>query len=266
MASDETRAEADGPAGRLTWRRVGDGPPLVLINGYAGSADDWDPTFLGALGGPFSVICPNNRGIGGSDLGSEPVSVDAMADDVLAILDHLELETAPIAGWSMGGFIAQELAALAPERVEALVLISSRSGGPEAISAPAEVWNRLTDHSGTPREQATRLIGLLFPPDVAEQIDRDFGEVVAEARAQLSAESLDQQKRAIEGWHTSGREPPTVPVLAAAGSLDQVVMPENSIALAAGEGDWLARFPGCGHAFMAQEPVRVAALIAAFLR
>jgi pimeloyl-ACP methyl ester carboxylesterase len=57
-----------------------------------------------------------------------------------------------------------------------------------------------------------------------------------------------------------------VPVLAAAGELDEVIPAGNSATLAAGPGDWHARFAGCGHAFMAQEPRRVAALIHAFLR
>jgi hypothetical protein len=75
------------------------------------------------------------------------------------------------------------------------VLLATDPGGPEAVADPA-VWARLCDHSGTPREQATRLISLLFPPPLAAQIDREFGEVVAEARAGLSTRMLMAQEPA----------------------------------------------------------------------
>lgn len=264
----ESRGELELDGRRYCWRRVGQGPPLVLINGYAATCDDWDPVFLGALGESFSVICPESRGMGDSDLGAEPASIDAMATDVVALLDHLAIKSAPVAGWSMGGFVAQRLSRVAPDRVERLVLLSTDPGGEVARRCPEKVWARLTDRSGTPREQASRLLGLLFPPSVAEQIDREFGEVVAQARAALSQEALDWQERAMEEWHATDTEqgsPLPGPVLAVAGSLDEVIPAANARALADKEGDWAASFDGGGHAFMAQEPRRLATLIATFL-
>jgi pimeloyl-ACP methyl ester carboxylesterase len=112
------------------------------------------------------------------------------------------------------------------------------------------------------------MIELLFPPPVAESIDRDFGEVVAKARAELSPEALDQQERAMTDWHDPGRGQrgllPKLPVLAAAGTLDQLIPPVNA-SLLAGEEGWLARFPGAGHGFMAQQPGRLGGLIRSFL-
>jgi pimeloyl-ACP methyl ester carboxylesterase len=49
---------------RLAWRTVGSGAPLLLINGYAATAEDWDPAFLDGLAESFEVICPDNRGVG----------------------------------------------------------------------------------------------------------------------------------------------------------------------------------------------------------
>ena len=68
------------------------------------------------------MICLDNRGIGGSDLGDleEPLTIESMAGDLEALLDGLELESVPVAGWSMGGFVAQRLASRAPARVELL--------------------------------------------------------------------------------------------------------------------------------------------------
>jgi pimeloyl-ACP methyl ester carboxylesterase len=110
-----------------------------------------------------------------------------MASDLEALLDALEIERLTVVGWSMGGYVAQRLARRAPGRVVALGLISTDPGGPAAVPARPETWAALVDHSGTPREQASRLISLLFPPAVAAEIDRQFGEVVAAARRPWSS-------------------------------------------------------------------------------
>jgi pimeloyl-ACP methyl ester carboxylesterase len=255
---------------RLAWRSVGDGPLLLLLNGYAATALDWDPVALSTLAQSFELICPDNRGVGESSFGdsAEPLTIDGMAADVEALLDVLEVEAVPVAGWSMGGFIAQRLAMRAPERVTALTLLSTDPGGPESVQADPAVWARLTDHSGTPREQATRLIALLFPPDLAPGIDEQFGEVVATARAQLSPATLEAQEAAMAAWHKESQPTPndSLPVLVAHGSEDVVIPPENVDALAARwPGCKVERFAGSGHAFIAQEPKRLAALVASFL-
>lgn len=244
------------------------GPPLLLVNGYAATAADWDPTFLAELSKSFRVICPDNRGVGGSDLGDlNELTIDSMAADLEALLDALELERVAVAGWSMGGFVAQRLALRAPDRVAALVLLSTDPGGPSAVFADIDVWDSLIDYSGTPREQASRLISLLFPLRLARDIDRQFGEIVAEARAGLSPRTLDAQEVAMDAWHATEQPAPASapPVLIARGSEDVVIPPVNSNLLA-------ARWPGArvecfyygGHAFMAQEPIRLARLIADF--
>jgi pimeloyl-ACP methyl ester carboxylesterase len=253
----------------LAWRSVGSGPPLLLVNGYAATGADWDPQLLMRLGRSFEVICPDNRGVGDSELGAGELTIDALAADLEALLDSLGLERVPVAGWSMGGFVAQRLALRAPQRVAALALLSTDPGGPEAVPPAPEVWARLIDHSGTPRERARRLISLLFPPALVAEIDRQSGEVVAAARAALSAEALQAQERAIEAWLAEEQERPQEgrrPVLIAHGSEDVVVPPANAERLAAHwQGATVELFPGCGHAFMVQEPGHLASLLRDFL-
>ncbi|HEX5929525.1 MAG TPA: alpha/beta hydrolase [Solirubrobacterales bacterium] len=250
---------------RLAWRTLGAGPPLLLINGYAATSEDWDPTFLGGLAETFQLICPDNRGTGGSELGDAELTVDGMASDLEAVLDTLEIARLPVVGWSMGGFVAQQLATRAPERVAALALIATDPGAPDATDADPEVWAKLTDHSGSAREQATRLINLLFPPVLAAEIDRDFGEIVAAARANLGPQTLRAQEAAMDAWH---REPPPrgdasgIPTLVIHGEDDQVIPPANAAALATRwPGAEVELFNGCGHGLMAQEPQRLANLI-----
>jgi pimeloyl-ACP methyl ester carboxylesterase len=255
---------------RFAWRSLGAGPPLLLINGYAASSTDWDSTLLAKLADSFELICPDNRGIGDSGLGvAGELSVDAMAGDLEGLLDHLRIERTALVGWSMGGFVAQRLALRAPQRVSAMVLLASAPGGPTAVSAEPETWATLIDHTGTPREQATRLISLLFPPDVAPEIDRRFGDVVAEARAELSGQALEAQERALVAWHDEAPQLPgsdSPPVLAICGSEDVVVPPQNSELLATfWPGARSERVAGGGHAFIAQQPERVAEMIVKFL-
>lgn len=261
--------EIDGR--KLAWRTVGSGPPLLLVNGYAATGGDWDPQLLQRLAGTFEVISPDNRGMGMSQLGDPAgLTIDGMAGDLELLLDALAIERAPVVGWSMGGFVAQRLALRAPARVERLVLLSTDPGGAAAVPAEPDVWARLLDHSGSAREQATRLISLLFPPDLAPQIDDRFGAIVALARSGLNPQTLAAQEAAMVAWHLEEQPRPggnAPPVLVAHGGEDVVIPPGNAGALAARwPGARVERFDGGGHAFMAQEPLRLADLIAAFTR
>lgn len=261
----------EAPSGlRLGFRELGEGPPLVLLNGYAATKADWDPSFLDALSAGSRVICPDHRGIGDSPPLPGETTIAAMAADALAFMDALGLETVDLAGWSMGGMVAQALAATAPERVRRLVLLSTDHGGPAAVQADPATWERLIDHSGTPREQATRLLSLIFPPDLGAVIDAQFGELVAAARAALPEETLFAQERALAAWHAEPADRRlaaiTAPTLVAAGTEDVVIPAANADLLAQALPDARAQtFPGGGHAFMAQVPAELAAAINGFL-
>jgi pimeloyl-ACP methyl ester carboxylesterase len=157
-----------------------------------------------------------------------------------------------------------------PNRVNKLILLSTDSGGSDADLASATVWSQLIDMSGTPHEQARRLLFLLFPSDFAESIYQQFGDIVATARARLSPDLVKRQAAAMDVWHHSRvsnrlREI-TQPVLIATGSEDIVIPPSNALKLVDTiPGAWLAQFPHGGHAFMAQYPRPLADLINCFL-
>jgi pimeloyl-ACP methyl ester carboxylesterase len=155
-------------------------------------------------------------------------------------------------------------------RVHKLILLSTDPGGTAAELASPPILGQLTDTSGTPHEQARRLLFLLFPSDLAESIYREFGDVVAGARAKLSPELVDRQAAAMDAWHRDGagdrlREL-RAPTLIATGTEDIVIPASNALALVnAIPGAWLAQFKGAGHAFMAQYPRSLADLINEFL-
>jgi pimeloyl-ACP methyl ester carboxylesterase len=255
---------------QIACRRIGNGPPLVVLNGFAATSADWDPSFISRLSSCNQLILPDSRGIGRSTDNERRFDVTLLAEDTARIIEVLGFEHANVLGWSMGGFVAQALALQHPNRVNKLILLSTDPGGTDADLASRAVWSQLTDMSGTPDEQARRLVSLLFPADFAQSVYREFGDVVAAARAQLSPELVNRQTAAIEEWHRTGvgsrLEEINAPVFIATGTADIVIPPSNALKLVnAIGGAWLVQFNGGGHAFMAQYPRRLADLINGFL-
>jgi pimeloyl-ACP methyl ester carboxylesterase len=102
----------------------GDGFPLVLIMGLGANRTAWKP-HSNEWRKHFACYKIDNRGIGLSDKPRGPYTTDAMATDVLAVMDHAGVDTAHVLGVSMGGAIAQSLYRSAPARVQSLVLVST---------------------------------------------------------------------------------------------------------------------------------------------
>jgi len=129
----------------------GDGPPLLLVAGLASDVSSWQ-TVLPALSEHFRVIIVDNRGIGRSVPEDAPVSVDLMADDCAALIDHLGYGPVHILGHSMGGFTALSLAARYPDRVKKLVLAAtgekSSSRNTLLFSDLADLYERGEDPAG----------------------------------------------------------------------------------------------------------------------
>ena len=255
---------------QIVYRRVGKGRPLLVLNGFGATSADWDPSFLDRLASSNELILLNNRGIGGSTDNGQSFDIAKLADDSARVIEAIGIDRASVMGWSMGGFIAQAFAVKYADRVDKLVLLSTDPGGIEADLASPDVWSELINTSGTANEQARRLFFLLFPTDVAKSFYREFANIVAAARAELSVELLNRQAAAMDAWHCEGltsqlREIP-VPVLIAAGMEDILIPASNALKLANTiPGAWLAQFAHGGHAFMAQYPRALADLINSFL-
>lgn len=263
-----TTVAVDGA--QIVYRRVGKGQPLLVLNGFAATSADWDPSFIDRLAFSNELILLNNRGIGGSKDDGQCFDIEKLADDAAQVTGTLGVERASVLGWSMGGFIAQVFAVKYADRVNKLVLLSTDPGGTEADLASPQVWSELLETSGTPNEQARRLLFLLFPADVAESFYRQFGDIVASARAQLCPELLNRQAAAMDAWHrnalTNQLRHLRVPVLVATGTEDIVIPASNAVKLVNTiPGAWLAQFPHGGHAFIAQYPRALADLINNFL-
>src|SRR5829696_3744794 len=129
-----TRFARNGPV-RIAYDVRGHGRPLVLVQGVGIGRWGWEPV-ADRLARRFQVITIDNRGIGASDTPPGHYSTRAMANDVLAVLDHAGIQQANVLGTSLGGMIAQELALAHPERVDRLVLVATIPGGPRSRPMP----------------------------------------------------------------------------------------------------------------------------------
>ena len=134
---------------KIAWESTGKGSPLLLIQGLGYGRWGWDPIVPG-LEARHLVIAFDNRGIGESDKPEGPYTAAQMAGDALQVLDEAGIERAHVFGASLGGMIAQELAVIAPERVDRLVLGCTTPGGPDAVPMP-EVTLALFAEAASPR-------------------------------------------------------------------------------------------------------------------
>jgi pimeloyl-ACP methyl ester carboxylesterase len=269
MAGDSiATTPVDG--GRIAYHRSGSGRPLLVLNGLAATSADWDPSFIERLASANELILLDNRGIGASTDNGAPFEIDELADDTARVIEGLGFERVSVLGWSLGGFVAQTLALQHPARIDKLILLSTDPGGVDAELASPAVRSQLIDTSGTPREQARRLLSLLFPGALADSIYDQYGDIVAAARAQLSPDLVQRQAAAMDAWHRNGAGPRLqklrVPTFVAAGTEDIVIPASNALRLVnAIPGAWLAQFKDGGHAFTAQYPRPLADLINGFL-
>lgn len=218
----------------IHYSAAGRGAPLVLIEGLGYGPWMWREQ-TGPLGAARSLLLVDNRGISPSTPLSGPYSIDEFAQDVLAVLDAEGLPRASLLGVSMGGFIAQALARLAPERVERLVLVSTSPGGPGALPMPAETWAELVRNvqGESAADRLRRTMTLALSPTFATQRSHDFDALI---QARLTAPQDPQQwawqAEAAVPFDASGAASGLAcPTLIVAGTADRVLPWTNSILL-----------------------------------
>lgn len=119
---------ADVKGIKICYEIHGEGEPLILIHGFGAKKEEWIAQ-IAQLKDHFKVIVMDNRGAGKSDRPNEPYTMDTFADDIKGVMDFLDLKSANIAGWSLGGMIVQNFALKYPEYVKTLILINTNHKG-----------------------------------------------------------------------------------------------------------------------------------------
>jgi pimeloyl-ACP methyl ester carboxylesterase len=261
----------------FAYRRFGNGraaaPPLVLLQHFRGNLDSWDPALVDRLAQDREVILVNNRGVGAST-GVVPENVTIMARDALAFIDALGLRQIDLLGFSLGGFVSQELVLLRPRLVRRLVLAGTApQGGPDLHRWSDEVYALATaDEPG-----AENLLGLFFSRSEEsrakgmESIARLFQrEVDRDEPTDLA--TRDAQLAAITAWGIPDESKLnrlagiTQPTFVANGDNDTMMHTQNSHLLAERLPDAELRiYPDANHGFLNQYPELFADDVNAFL-
>jgi pimeloyl-ACP methyl ester carboxylesterase len=151
---------------RFAYRRFGNpaGIPLVLLQHFRGSMDNWDPALLNGLAKDRTVITFDNAGVGFSS-GDVPDTAAAMAHDALDFLDALNLAQVDLLGFSLGGYIAQRLTLQHPRRVRRLILAGTGAGRGEGT----QDLNQTVLEAASGPSSRSGLLRLFFEPTETSQ-------------------------------------------------------------------------------------------------
>src|SRR4051812_9535715 len=261
----------------FSYRRFGneqtDAPPLIFLQHFRGNLDSWDPALVDRLARDREVVLLDNRGVAGST-GVVPDNVHDMARDALAFIDALGLEEVDILGFSLGGYVAQELTLLRPRLVRRLVLAGTApQGGPDLHRWSDTVFDLATGDQPT----AEDLLGLFFSPSEesrakgAEYLQRAY-QRQEDRDASTDLATRDAQLAAITAWgipdatRLNRLAGITQPTLVANGDDDRMMHTKNSRLLAEHLPDAELRiYPDANHGFLDQYPELFADDIAEFL-
>ncbi len=254
----------------LAYEVQGDGPPLLLIQGLGYARWAWLRQ-VPDLSRDHRLTLFDSRGVGESSKVTELYTVDDMADDVVAVLDAAGEDAAHVFGVSLGGIVAQSLAARYPERVRRLILLGTTHGGPAAVPVPAETAAIMADpcEGMTPEQRIRRVMPPAFRPGWTQEHPEEFDDLVAlRAKHVPPWESYVAQATAGATADTTSLLPKiTAPTLVLHGAADRVVPVENAELLATAiAGARLEIIENGGHLVMIEQADRVNGAIRAFVR
>jgi pimeloyl-ACP methyl ester carboxylesterase len=214
----------------------GEGFPLVMIHGLSANLDWWDPRMVRELSKRFMTVMLDNRGAGRTDVSDRRYTIRLFADDTAALMDGLGISRAHVLGISMGGMIAQELVLNYPQKVEKLVLCSTRCGGGEPVPPSKDVIGMLmADRSTLSQKEIVKMIGQVSLTEDFVKKNPDLVEHMMQQilKAPISDEAYRQQLDAISGFNTHDRLPQIkAPTLILHGKKDILVPPGNGPILA----------------------------------
>lgn len=258
--------------GTIAYYRFGHGSPVVLITGYRASISEWNTYFLGALARNHEVVVFENRGIGRSTSGTEEYRIKDMADDAAWLISSLKLQNTTVAGWSLGGAVAQRLAIDHPRLVTRLVLISTLPAGKTAISPSPDVMRIL---SGEGLGYFAKVMELLFPassPRAKQCFLKDMFLPVDYVPSAISSTATHAQKKIMEEWKHDNQafrvlRTLSTPVQILTGNEDAVIPAANSVMLKSVlPHATLTEIDRAGHAMMYQYPCQLAQHIEEFIQ
>jgi pimeloyl-ACP methyl ester carboxylesterase len=250
------------PSGRFGYRRLGTagGVPLVLVTRFRGTIDHWDPVLLDVLARERDVILVDYPGVNTS-AGSTPATVRGLAGGVAEFISALGLDRADLLGWSLGGYVVQDVALNHPGLVRRLVVAASGPGAVPGTPAPPV---RLWEAARRPVNDDSDFLYMFFPDTPAGREAglaslRRLDTRLSVSRADTTPGSVAAQSAALTGW---GRGEDTswerlgelqMPVLVGAGACDHMMHPFGVYSMAQRLPDAKVIFyTDSGHGFLFQ--------------
>ena len=252
----------------------GGGVPLVLLQHFRGNLDGWDPALIDALASGRRVVTFDNTGVGGSS-GKTPDTVRQMARDAIAFVTALGLGQADILGFSIGSFVAQEIALIRPAIVRRVVLASSAPEGAAGMHGWApEVIGAV----GTPQTSPEGFLGVFFTRSPAsrqaghESLQRMYARTEGRDTA-TTWETREAQYDAVCTWGIPDHallqrlSCLQMPVFVANGDSDPMILPHYSHLLAGLIPHARVKiYPDSAHGFLFQHHAEFARDVDEFLR
>jgi pimeloyl-ACP methyl ester carboxylesterase len=256
------------------YRDLGAGDvPLVLLQHFRGNLDNWDPALIDDLAVGRRVVTFDNRGVGGTT-GTTPNTVEAMAHDAIAFFEAMSFQRVDLLGFSIGSFVAQEIALIRPDLVRRVVLASSAPQGAAGMHGWApEVIGAV----GQPEPNPQGYLDVFFAPTKTsleagqEAAGRIFGRTTNRDEP-TSWQTRQAQYDAVCTWgipnHSLLERVSAIdlPVFVANGDSDPMILPRYSYLLAGLlPNARITIYPDSAHGFLFQHHSRFAADVHAFL-
>jgi pimeloyl-ACP methyl ester carboxylesterase len=273
-ASTQQVVAADGVT-EYAYRELGEGDvPLVLLQHFRGNLDNWDPALIDALAADRRVVTFDNVGVGATT-GRTPNTVEAMAEGAIAFLEVMDFQRVDLLGFSLGSFVAQEIALIRPDLLRRVVLASSAPQGATGMHGwAAEVVGAV----GVPEVTPQGYLSVFFAPtDTSREAGqqaagRIFGAKTADRDEPTTWRTRQAQYDAVCAWgipnHSLLQRVAAIdlPVFVANGDRDPMILPRYSYLLAGLLPDARVKiYPDSAHGFLFQHHSEFASDVNAFL-
>jgi len=236
---DAPTRRVDAAGATFAYRRLGPatGVPVILLNHWGAVLDNFDPRIVDGLAATRPVIAVNYRGVGASG-GKAPLTVAEMAADVIAVIRALGFEEVDLIGFSLGGFVAQDIVRKEPDLIRKLILAGTGPAGGEGIEQVGSVsWPLIIKGMLTFRDPKYYLF--FTSAANSRRAAKDFLERLKERKADrdkpITLAAFLRQLKAIKAWGKQAPQDLSVilkPILVANGDHDIMVPSSNSIDLA----------------------------------
>ena len=236
---DAPTRRVDAAGATFAYRRLGPatGVPVILLNHWGAVLDNFDPRIVDGLAATRPVIAVNYRGVGASG-GKAPLTVAEMAEDAIAVIHALGFDEVDLIGFSLGGFVAQDIVRKEPDLIRKVILAGTGPAGGEGIEQVGPVsWPLIIKGMLTFRDPKYYLF--FTSAANSRRAAKDFLERLKERKADrdkpITLAAFLRQLKAIKAWGKQAPQDLSVilkPILVANGDQDIMVPSSNSIDLA----------------------------------